>query len=927
MDQSTKEKEKENKKLYNAIDKTLNILENNFRYKFGKKMSFEEVFLTMEDLNTLFNNFESNTKLCGNLVIKRYIPLLDLLIKVDSNYKHLLKYNEMLKNAYKLGARVSLEHYMVYREWSEPEKEKFFEPRYNILCGYIHYLQELETSPDFHTLIFNAPSGYGKLLANDTPILTKNGWKKHGDLKVGDYVISPQGKFIRVNLVHPKRLANVKVTFEDGEEILCHNQHEWQVYDRLARKEKHVETTYIMKNLYEKDGRNRFLLPLRDMVIGEEKYLPVDPYTYGVWLGDGSTNTPRITQNNNDKIIFEYVPYEISRIYKGSSDNVNTYHFKGLVEDLHKLNLCYQNHTEEKYINSMYLTSSINQRLELLAGLIDTDGYLDKKKQRYIIVTCGEKLKDDIVSLLYTFGWRTCVTKEKPHKSTIGIVGKHDTYYIGFSPTMKIPCKLKRKKLDRVHKQRRIGFSKIELINPVEGNCITVDGGLYLAGRTLKMTHNTYPKKISEAWSFGIDPKGAMLSLCSNDDVVKAGSRTVIDELKSECFGEVFPNMKYDESDKNYFLKETDEKWKLRDCKLPFSYYAKTTQANVVGSRASKSIHIDDLYPDYKEAMNQSLNAYYYNKSITVWEKRFVQNETPNVCITGTLWASGDYIDLKIQQLKKEHKFTKHPKYPFTLISEDKSCAIIQVPALDYETGESTCPELRTTRDLLKEKNNMEEYLWETNFQQRPTNPEALLFSYDKLRSYETIPETDYQGTYAVIDATRKSGKDFFAMPIFKKVPNDKIYDYYLCDALFTRTATKDMYNAIVHKIIENNIIMLVIESNVTSELKQAIETIMKNMGKMPPEIIEKYNVENKSARITNEMHLIKKQLVFPQRSMYGIGTDIGRLMQNLTVYNSVGTNENDDAPDSCAMFCSEIIEENSQPQIAEPLPFVREYF
>ena len=591
--------EKETQKIKKTIVEILDILTNNFKYSFGKKISFEDIFEMMKDLYSLFLNFEDNTKECGELVIKRYIPLLDLLVQIDTNPNHYQEYAKHLKYAYKLGARISLEHYMVYREWDEPEKEKFFEPRYDILAGYIHYLQELECNPNLRVLIFNAPSGYGK----------------------------------------------------------------------------------------------------------------------------------------------------------------------------------------------------------------------------------------------------------------------------------------------------------------------------------------TYPKKISEAWSFGINNEGAFLSLCSNDDVVKSGSRTVIDEIKSEQFGEVFPQMKWNEEDKDYFLKETDEKWKLKTCKLPFSYYAKTTQANVVGSRASKSIHIDDLYPDYKEAMNQALNKYYYNKSITVWEKRYVQNKPPKVCITGTLWASGDYIYQKIQQLKKEHKFVKHPKYKYTWVSEDKTCVIIQVPALDYETNESTCPELKSTQELLKEKANMEDYLWETNFQQKPTNPESLLFSYDKLRTYENIPLSDYVGTYAVIDATRKSGKDFFAMPIFKKVDNDGKFDYYLRDCLFTRTATKDMYNDIVNKIIDNHIICLVIESNVTSELKQAIEELLATKNIDYCEIIEKYNTIPKSARITNEMHLIKKSLVFPNKTMYGINTDIGKYMQNLTLYNSDGSNSNDDAPDSAAMFCSEIIEENSQPQIAIALPNIREYF
>ena len=590
--------QEDSKKIYETLDELLTILENNFRYSYGRKIPMKDVFEMVKDINVLTINFEKNVKECGKLVIKRFIPLLDLLIKIDTDPNHFPEYEKMLKNAYKLGARISLEHYMVYREWDEPEKEKFFEPRYRILIGYIHYLQELECNPNFHTLIFNAPSGYGK----------------------------------------------------------------------------------------------------------------------------------------------------------------------------------------------------------------------------------------------------------------------------------------------------------------------------------------TYPKKISEAWSFGVDNKGAILSLCSNDDVVKSGSRTVIDEIKSEAFGEVFTEMKYEETDKNFFLKETDEKWKLKTCRLPFSYYAKTTQANVVGSRASKSIHIDDLYPDYKEAMNTALNSYYYNKSITVWEKRFVQHLIPNVCITGTLWASGDYIDLKIQQLEREHKFKPHPKYPYTRISEDGSCAIIQVPALDYETGESTCPEIKRTSELIKEKNNMDEYLWETNFQQKPTNPESLAFSYEKIRTYETIPETDYMGAYAVIDATRKSGKDFFAMPIFKKVQNDTIYDYYLKDCLFTRTATKDMYDDIVEKIIEHHIIMLVIESNVTSELKQNLETKLKEKGFNFCEIIEKYNTMPKPTRIENEKHIIKKQLVFPKKGMYGNATDIGRFMDNLTHYNATGQNDNDDAPDSCALFGSEIIEENSQPQRAEPLSFVRQY-
>lgn len=425
----------------------------------------------------------------------------------------------------------------------------------------------------------------------------------------------------------------------------------------------------------------------------------------------------------------------------------------------------------------------------------------------------------------------------------------------------------------------------------------------------------SYPEKISEAWAFGVDPSGTVLSLCSNEDVVLGGSRTVIDEIKSEWFGEVFPDLKYSPEDKDFFLKETAQNWKLRQCQLPSSYIAKTVQSNVVGTRASQRIHIDDLYADYYEAMNKSLNEYYYNKYLTVWCKRFVQNKIPKIVVTGTLWATGDFIDLLIHYQKRRYKFNLSKKYKYTLVNEENTVAIIQVPALDYFTGESTCPELRSTTDILIEKDSMDEYLFQTNFQQLPTDPEDLFFSYDKLRSYEKLPISEEAlSAYAVIDATRKSGKDNFSMPIFvKNITNDSV-DYYLKDCIFTKTATKDLYDEIVDKIITNHIITLVIESNVTSELANALKNRLHARGQDFCTIIEKYNTLPKAVRIEQEKGIISKRLVFPQKGMFGRNTDIGRFMDNLTSYSGSGRNDYDDGADSCAMFASEIIEEKSKP-------------
>ena len=421
----------------------------------------------------------------------------------------------------------------------------------------------------------------------------------------------------------------------------------------------------------------------------------------------------------------------------------------------------------------------------------------------------------------------------------------------------------------------------------------------------------TYPEKISEAWAFGRNSTETVLALCSNDDVVKGGSRTVRDEMKTEWFGEVFPEHKYNEEDKkNYFIKETDGNWKLKDCKLGSSYIASTVNSNVVGVRASQRIHIDDLYADYKEAMVQTLNEYYYNKFTTVWRKRFVQNKTPKIVISGTLWASGDFISQIVNEVTKKEEFKPHSKYKYTYINADESIAICRVPALDYQTLRSTCPELRTTQEIEEEKRKIPDYLFETNFQQKPVDPESMMFSWGRLQTYNQLPKVTYEGSYAVIDANRKSGRDFFSMPIFQRNDDENETSfYYLKDCIYTQTATKDLYVNICEKIQEHHITELVIESNVSSELAQNLEGILHKNGIYYCDIKEKYNTAIKEARITDQSHNILKRLFFPNKDNVSVQTDMGLFMNELTTYNTKGRNEHDDATDSCAFFTREFVE------------------
>lgn len=404
----------------------------------------------------------------------------------------------------------------------------------------------------------------------------------------------------------------------------------------------------------------------------------------------------------------------------------------------------------------------------------------------------------------------------------------------------------------------------------------------------------TYIVDMACAYSYGIDDGGTILALCSNDDVVTGGSRTVKEIMQSDEFGEVFPHLKWNKGDKEYYKKDTEGEWKLKNCKLSASYYARTTRSNVVGCRASKWVWIDDLYADYKEALNENDNKYYFNKFLTVWRKRFVQ-EAPvwKFIITGTMWSPTDFTVKTINWLEERYTFTPHPKFKYTRISEDGKFAIIQVPALNVETNKSTCEALASTKTLLNEKKSLDAYIFECNFQQNPVSPEAMAFDWKNLKTYNQYPENEYNATYAVIDGTRKSGKDFFSMPVFQPYMND----YALIDCIYTQKATTKLIDDIVDMIIKQNIKTLVIETNVDGGLKNVILEKLDQRGfSNGIQIIEKYSTVVKQTRIEMERGNIVDRIWYPAQHLFPINSDMGAFMTSHTMYNIEGGNVHDDA-------------------------------
>lgn len=347
--------------------------------------------------------------------------------------------------------------------------------------------------------LISGKTGKGKLLADDTPVFTRNGWKKHGDLVVGDEVIGKNGHFVKVTHIFPKDYANMKITFNNHDVIYCHENHEWvtSLHCGYGYKEKIYEAKKLKEKL-DRGYTHPLRLVSRKPLDGTDENLYVKPYTLGTWLGDGRNQDGDISSSEKDVCVIESIinddGYDVKWKTKHKTTGVLYFSFRGLKQQLQKYGMCYCGRNVEKYIPHEYLVASLYSRLELLAGLLDTDGYYDKVKNSYIYSTCDVRLRDTFVDLIHTFGWNCYYTIQKAHTTTSGIHGRKDCYLIGFTPsTLRIPCRIDRKRQLTVkdHMKRVPCIKKIEYCEEKQGNCIEVEGGIYCVGKTMIPTHNS----------------------------------------------------------------------------------------------------------------------------------------------------------------------------------------------------------------------------------------------------------------------------------------------------------------------------------------------------------------------------------------------------------------------------------------------------
>lgn len=350
-------------------------------------------------------------------------------------------------------------------------------------------LTHLLATPQARLMIFT-PAQVGKLVAHDTPVPTPTGWTTHGELRPGDEVYHPSGKVVSVRAVSADAAASIRVSTSDGGSVVVHPRHEWTVWDRNWKRWATMETGEMMRRAYvDRSGRPAFMLPHRDPLEGVSDDLPIDPYTLGVWLGDGSSTKAAITHHANDHYELPYP--ESANCVHPTTGVVTTYYRGGLHTALKALGV-----HGDKHIPQAYLRAAETDRRALLAGLIDSDGTIAKSGQVSFVNT-NRRLYDGVVELIRTLGYRATVhTPLQPATSSSGVVGTCVLYRVSFTPWDGIaPARLPRKVAmsECTGRRRRVAITGIEPVAPQPGRCIEVDSpdGLYLVGEHMIPTHNS----------------------------------------------------------------------------------------------------------------------------------------------------------------------------------------------------------------------------------------------------------------------------------------------------------------------------------------------------------------------------------------------------------------------------------------------------
>lgn len=399
--------------------------------------------------------------------------------------------------------------------------------------------------------ILLAGRGFGKAVSkNHSHLLTQNkGWITVGEAEVGDTVFDEKGNPCRILAIHePEEELWYELEFDGGEKIIAGGDHNWVTWTHQARKcwgrnigakypenwvnwsftnptkknaepigPKKVTTQEIVETFtHGKRGDLNHSIPLPFPLKMEEQELPLHPYLLGCWLGDGSKSDGNVA--GIDQSIFmrlSMLGYDVNFETKA---NCRVY-IRGITKDLRKLGIL-----KNKHVPEIYLHNSIENRLELLRGLMDTDGYSgdagknSNKECNVEFCNTNKNLAEAVLFLVTSLGEKASMIEGR---ATLNGKDYGPKYRVTWKPNHYNPFWTKYKTdivdaylsdetLGQSNRTRQRMIKSFKRVPKPEGGgrCFSVSSpsNLFLVGKSLIPTHNSY--SIAAAVYRAVEEKG-----------------------------------------------------------------------------------------------------------------------------------------------------------------------------------------------------------------------------------------------------------------------------------------------------------------------------------------------------------------------------------------------------------------------------------
>lgn len=376
----------------------------------------------------------------------------------------------------------------------------------------------LDSVDKYRYVLYGGAKGGGKFLSMDAIIYTPFGFKRMGDMKIGDQISNPEGGVSRVIAVSPQGLQDLyRLTFDDGATVEAGLPHLWKIRDvhqpRFRRQNienreiwRIATTEAIMKLLAKK---KKILVPLTVPVefVATSRYpkgrWPVHPYALGVFLGDGHIGENNLSLTSADQEIvdrLERVGFPSMSFSQKENNKAKSYRFtSSFLIGFKKLGLI-GTHSWDKFIPEAYKIAPLATRWELIRGLMDTDGYADARGHASY-TTVSEKLAFDVQWMTRSLGFKANITSKIP---TFTYKGEKKEGRVAYTVWIKGSSHKNLFSLQRKRERAIIPFNNdagdhcrrivsVEFSRKAESQCITVDhpNGLYVTDDFI-VTHNSY---------------------------------------------------------------------------------------------------------------------------------------------------------------------------------------------------------------------------------------------------------------------------------------------------------------------------------------------------------------------------------------------------------------------------------------------------